>query len=262
MRSETPLLHRCLRTDTGQIGWRCATEGGTDGVQFFDTLDVAAWRSETVDPERGQSVDPSVVEPVPAFWGQLVYGFAENYRGPDSEKRAPDNPMLFFKPASAVVGEREVVDVAGLTSEGARIWGESELGVVIGDDREPLGVTLANDVTMEMPGYLDQDHHLPFLKGQPGFCPCASILMPLSTLDTYKISGYHNGELLRAGSRDDQIFSWPELWTWLCRWSRPGAGDLVLIGAPRRTRPRQYVAPGDIFTTILDGVHELETHFG
>jgi len=133
--------------------------------------------------------------------------------------------------------------------------------VVIGQDGQPLGVTLANDITMELPDYEDQDHHLPYLKGQPGFCPCSSLLFPLSTLTSYRIQGVHDGELLRSGTQQEQIYRWDELWAWLTAWARPTPGDIILIGAPRRVRPRDYVRPGSVFRSILNDEFVLETRF-
>lgn len=253
-------LRRVRHAKTGVVGWACAAPD-SGNAHFFDSLDESAWRAGRLTCDAGV-VKCDALTREPAFWGTTVYGFAENYRGGAVEKAVPERPLLFIKPGSAVVPEHETVGVERLTSRGARIWGESELAVVVGEDRKPLGVTLANDVTMEMPGYLDQDHHLPYLKGQPGFCPCSSLLLPLSTLESYEVEGFHNGELLRSGTRGDQIFSWEELWAWLCAWTQPRPGELVLIGAPRRIRPRQYVEPGDVFTTVLNGVHRLETRFG
>ena len=235
--------------------------GERDSVEFLTEFDLDAWMAGKLIAERITEVPAQSVQLLPVFSGRRVFAFAENYREPGAIAGRVRRPMLFFKPDWCVVAEDEPVHVSDLLHQGARIWGESELAVVIGPDARPQGVTLANDVTMEMPEYDDQDHHLPFMKGHPGFCPCSSLLLPLSSLDRYQIEGFHNGELLRSGTEREQIFRWDELWEWLTAWARPAPGDIILIGAPRRIRPRDYVGADTVFRSVLNNEFVLETRF-
>jgi 2-keto-4-pentenoate hydratase/2-oxohepta-3-ene-1,7-dioic acid hydratase in catechol pathway len=256
----TAVLRRMRLRKGGDEGW-VEWDDAAGQVAWVRHLEPERWRRAHALEGAEQVVPRQDLEPAPVFAGRQVWGFADNYRPSGGGAARTAEPLLFVKPACSVVDEEAPVPVGALTARGARVWGEGELAVLLGSDAHPLGVTLANDVTMELPGYEEQDHHLPYFKGQPGFCPCSSFLLPLTVLDDYTVECFHDGELLRKGSRAEQVFSWDELWQWLTAWLKPAAGDLVLLGAPRRVRDRAYARPGSVYTTVLRDRLRLETRF-
>lgn len=213
--------------------------------------------------------EPAELAPLQGAWSEVpvvesgtIWAFAETYGSPEAP-RTIDKPMVFLKPSGCVVDEATAVPVADLCARGATVWGEGELALLMGARGEPVGVTLANDVTMELPGW-DHDHHLPFYKGQPAFCPVSSLLLPLSEADDHLLECWHDGELLRSGTSADLGRPVLELLDWLRGWTRLREGDLVLFGAPRRVggRPRLYARPGTHYRARLNGRWTLDTTFG
>jgi 2-keto-4-pentenoate hydratase/2-oxohepta-3-ene-1,7-dioic acid hydratase in catechol pathway len=190
-----------------------------------------------------------------------IFAFAENYSTHITSSPADMPPFLFEKPLWCLAHESESVDIAALCGEGAQIWGEPELAILLGKDATPRGVCLANDITMDHPRYKGQDHHLPFFKGQKGFCPVSSQLFPLSTLENYVLEGLHDGVLLRSGTPAQEIHPWKSLLKWLQGWLELREGDLILLGAPRRIRERMYACPGTVFEAKLNGKSVLTTRF-
>ena len=156
-----PAARRVRCTGSEREGWVVWDETGHP--QLCQDLDWDAFGRGRVVPKGGWTAG-GPLKAIPVFNGLTVFAFAENYRGEGGEGfEAP--PLLFMKPPWSVVGEDEPVAVGRWVERGARVWGESELAVVIGENGFPVGVTLANDVTMEMAGFEGQDHHLPFFKG-------------------------------------------------------------------------------------------------
>lgn len=226
---------------------------------------IALWDGPDVLSGRptGESVDADAVDLLAPCQPGKVLGVAENYPGVRNAPELPGEPLVFLKPSSSVVGP---CDDIRLPADIALVWGESELAVVLcaplrdADDeaasRAILGYTIANDVTAESPsGY---DHHLARSKGADSFCPLGPWIDTSYRPDTQVISGFHNDELLRTGTLDQRLRGTLELLTWLSRWTTLDAGDVVLTGAPARTRDRLYLQPGDTFRCEIAGLGSLE----
>jgi len=255
-------INRVRHRESGEFAWATLSADGRPEA-IFDDGGLERWARGEAPSGGGPLGDSADWFDHPVLTSGSVFAFAETYyeEGGSRERRSK-NPLLFIKPNSSVAREEAVVPVAELIDGGAKIWGEGEIGLYLGPSGCPIGLTLVNDVTMEMPGYEDQDHHLPFLKGQVGFCPCSSTLLSLSEWDDHSLVNHHDGELIRRGRRSDFIYSVEELWDWLTGWCVPSPGDLILMGAPRRVRPRLYASVGTTFTAVLNDRWRLETVFG
>ncbi len=211
---------------------------------------------------------------VPVFGSGTVFAFAETY-APDGESRSLEWPLVFIKPSHCVIPESEPVPIGDLVDRGAKVWGEGEIALLMGSDG-PMGVTLANDVTMELGA--EHDHHLPYYKGQPGFCPVASMLLPLSVLEGHVLECWQGEEAiaedawpLRRGTDANLARGFVDLLDWLRAWWPVAEGDLVLFGAPRRLhvqgdptsrQPRPFAKPGTRYRARLNGTWTLDTTFG
>lgn len=191
-----------------------------------------------------------------------VIATAINYPGATGLTDKTHEPLVFLKPASAVIGPGHPI-TSPFDDVGA--WGECELGIVIGKrlhragKEEAMagifGYTIGNDVSAE--NILDWDHHLARSKGADTFCPLGPwIDTEYDPADNW-IRGYYNGDLIREGRLDQRLWKEPELIVWLSTWMTLEPGDVILTGAPTRTRPRQYFSDGDVFKCVIDGFGEL-----
>ncbi|MBX9703845.1 MAG: fumarylacetoacetate hydrolase family protein [Silvanigrellaceae bacterium] len=197
---------------------------------------------------------------VPSFMGKRIFAFAENYYK-NSFKKQKKFPLFFEKGTQSLISENEPVSIHRFIKEGAKIWGESELAVIVSETHEVFAVTLVNDITMEHPCHEGHDHHLPFFKGQVGFCPCSSYLFPPEVLNQYKVQAYHDGELLREGTSEQQIYPISELLPWLATWIKLTPGDMILLGAPPRVTERKFLQIGSKFKVVLNNTFSLENTF-
>jgi 2-keto-4-pentenoate hydratase/2-oxohepta-3-ene-1,7-dioic acid hydratase in catechol pathway len=193
-----------------------------------------------------------------------IIGVAMNYPGVKSDKSNMETPFTFLKSPNSLTIEKTVT----LPFSG-RIWGESELGVVISSRCKNieqnnissfiLGYVLANDITYSPEN--DRDHHLPQSKSADNFCPINNCIETNFDPKNKKIQGFHNNILIRDGNSSSMICSIESLISWLSSWITLEPGDLILTGCPGRTRDRLYIKSGDEYRVEVEGLGSLKTQF-
>ena len=189
------------------------------------------------------------------------------------EKDAAKAPFIFLKPPTAVVGPGRTVPVDRAIT--MLDW-EVELTAIIGRRGRDIpveralehvaGYTVAIDLTA-------RDRHMQpetifkfdWLagKGQDGFCPTASGMLPAAFLpdpQRTRIRLAVNGTTKQDASTDDMIYSVAELVSWASKLSTLEPGDLLLTGSPEGVGfPRkEFLAIGDRVTAEVDGLAPLE----
>jgi len=184
-----------------------------------------------------------------------------NYRDHAAEqsKPAPTEPVIFLKPATAVIGPQEAIR---LPPGVGRIDYEAEVGVVIGKraTRVPreraleyvLGYTCVNDVTardLQRRGV--QYSHC---KGYDTFAPigpCIATDLDPSSID---VEGWLNDERRQASTTAQLIFTVADLIAYISAIMTLLPGDVISTGTPSGIGT---LAPGDVFTVKVEGVGEL-----
>lgn len=195
-----------------------------------------------------------------------VIATAINYPGSTGLPQGAQEPLVFLKPASSVIGPGDTI-VSPF--DDVPVWGESELAIVIGkrlskaNESEVMdgifGYTIGNDVSAEnVHGW---DHHLARSKAADTFCVIGPWIDTDFTPENKKITGYHNDVLLRQGMATDRLMAEPGLLVWLTKWMTLEPGDVILTGAPNRVRDRIYLKTGDTFTCVIEGLGELKNDF-
>ncbi len=195
-----------------------------------------------------------------------IIATAINYPGATGLKEGANEPLFFIKPSSSVIGPDQPI-ISPFTD--APVWGESELGIVIGKrlhrantkeaEQGILGYTIGNDVSAEnIQGW---DHHLARSKCADTFCPLGPWIDTDFNPQEKMISGYHNSELMRKGYLSDRLWKEPDLLVDLSSWMTLEPGDVILTGAPTRVRERVYFKEGDRFTCKIEGLGELSNPF-
>ena len=155
----------------------------------------------------------------------------------DMAHDGPDNPLIFLKPNTAVVGPGDPIIIPPV--EG-RIVHEGELAIVIGSVAKRVkaqdwkdvvfGFTIANDVSAR--DVMFADGQWARAKGYDSFCPIGPFIDTEFDPFDAQITTYVDGELRRQGSTKDLIYSIPEIiefcsdvWTLL-------PGDVICTGTP------------------------------
>jgi len=171
----------------------------------------------------------------------------------------PEEPLLFFKPSTAVIGPHDPIRLLPISR---RIDYEGELAVVVGRlargvkaeeaGAYVLGYTCANDVTLR--DLQKPDDQWVRAKGFDGSCPLGPwIETDLDPTDV-RVETRLNGEIVQAGRTSDLAFGVAELLEYITSFLTMLPGDVLLTGTPEGVGP---LAPGDVVEVEVDGVGTL-----
>lgn len=203
---------------------------------------------------------------------RTIFGIGLNYREHARLMglKVPERPVVFLKPASAVVGPDDPIRLPSVASAVPEVDYECELAVVIGRparDITPqqalgyvLGYTAANDVTARHWAKVSRTRG----KGFDTFCPLGPVLVTADELpdpQRLALSTRVNGVELQRGNTADMIFSVAELVSYLSQDTTLLPGTVILTGTPpgsavTRTPP-VYLKDGDRVDVELEGIGTL-----
>src|ERR1700728_2431947 len=190
-----------------------------------------------------------------------------NYREHAQElgNDVPAEPLLFFKPPSALLASGEVGEMSAASQ---RVDYEGELALVIGKRARKLkasddwrkyvrGYTLANDVTAR--DLQKKDGQWTRAKGFDTFCPVGPFVSDgVDPAAGLVIETRLNGAVRQNGSTADFIFAIPELLAYITAAITLEPGDLVLTGTPAGVGP---VKAGDRVDVSIAGLGVLTNTF-
>ena len=185
-----------------------------------------------------------------------------NYKAHAEEfdKKLPEEPMLFLKPSTSVIGTN--ADILYPAHMSHRVDYEAELGVVIGatvagvgPDKTAgyiLGYTCFNDVTArDLQG---RDVQYTRAKGFDTFAPTGPWIETDLDPESVRVEAYLNGEKRQDGSTSDMIFNVYELVSFVSRVMTLLPGDIIATGTPPGVGK---MAPGDEVEIRLSGIGSL-----
>ena len=191
----------------------------------------------------------------------IVVCIGLNYKDHAAEmkKKLPDEPLVFLKPPSSVIGPEEAIRVP---SWAGRIEHEAELAVVIGrrtsnvsaDEAmdHVLGVTCLNDVTARELQAKDVQYSR--AKGFDTFSPigpCIAVGLEPAALE---VEGWVNANKRQHSNTRELIFPVPYLVAHVSRFMTLNAGDVLTTGTPSGVGP---IVPGDRMMVKVEGVGSL-----
>lgn len=228
----------------------------TDGVQVYRGSPFVAWEpTESVVPwPKVQLLSPVIPTKV------ICVG--KNYEDHAAEMggEAPEEPLIFMKPATSVVGPEAAVVHPDLTEN---LQHEAELAVVISkvarnvraEDAGQfiLGYTAANDVTAR--DLQAKDGQWTRAKGFDTFCPMGpAIETELDPLERLAVICRVNGEVRQAGFTSDMVFGVAAILEFVTRVMTLLPGDVLLTGTPSGV---SKVSVGDTMEVEIDGIGTL-----
>jgi 2-keto-4-pentenoate hydratase/2-oxohepta-3-ene-1,7-dioic acid hydratase in catechol pathway len=168
----------------------------------------------------------------------------------------PKAPLLFFKPASALIPPGEAIVLPGASQQ---VEYEAEIGIVVGRMLRNVdsmaaeagigGVICANDVTAR--DLQKSDGQWARAKGFDTFCPVGPKVVAGLDWRTLTIIGRVNGVEKQRGTSSQMVFPIPDLLSYISRIMTLEPGDLVLTGTPAGVGP---LKPGDVVEVEIPGV--------
>ncbi len=172
----------------------------------------------------------------------------------------PEEPLLFLKPPSAVIGPESEIRCPGLSQ---RVDHEAELAVVIGKHawHVPadqaldcvLGYTCANDVTAR--DLQQSDGQWTRAKGFDTFCPLGPWIVTHLDAGRLRIQCRVNSQLRQEGNTADMVYSIPRLIEHITQVMTLYPGDVILTGTPAGIGP---LSPGDRVEVEIENIGTLE----
>jgi 2-keto-4-pentenoate hydratase/2-oxohepta-3-ene-1,7-dioic acid hydratase in catechol pathway len=173
--------------------------------------------------------------------------------------KVPDEPLLFLKPSTAVIGPNDPISLLPISH---RVDYEGELAVVIGrlardvraEDsyRYILGYTCANDVTLR--DLQKTDDQWARAKGFDGSCPLGPWIETDVDPNDVFVETRLNGDVVQRASSSDMVFGVATLIEYITAFMTLLPGDVILTGTPEGVGK---LAPGDVVEVEVDGVGSL-----
>jgi 2-keto-4-pentenoate hydratase/2-oxohepta-3-ene-1,7-dioic acid hydratase in catechol pathway len=193
----------------------------------------------------------------------------ESSRTLDTDKELPSRPVLFSKPATAVIGSGEpILHNGDMTSQ--LDW-EVELAVVIGtrafrvSEGEALdhvvGYTITNDVSAR-----DQRRggQWFYSKGQDSYAPLGPWVVTADEIadpQALDLSLRVNGELKQKSNTSYMLFPIRRLIADITAGMTLEPGDVIATGSPSGVgaaqNPPQFLRPGDVVDLDIEGIGRL-----
>lgn len=198
----------------------------------------------------------------PVVPGKIVC-VGRNYRAHATElgNEVPTEPLLFFKPPSAVIGEGEAIVHPAISQ---RVDYEGELGIVVGKKCSQLpqktkiqeyirGFTIVNDVTAR--DLQQKDSQFTRAKGFDTFCPVGPIVSDeIDPFSGVELNTRLNGELKQQGNTRDFIFPIDVMLRYITAVMTLYPGDLIATGTPAGV---SAMKAGDVVEVSIAGLGSL-----
>jgi len=186
--------------------------------------------------------------------------------------RPPMFPVLFHKPASALIGTNENIMLPNSSCE---VLYEGELAIVIGGIAKNVeesatlqfvaGFTIANDV-----GAVDiEKRSSQWASGKmfDTFCPIGPEVVSSKEVgdpEQLEIITRLNGTVVQEGNTSEMIFGVAALVSYISGLTTLEVGDLILTGSPKQSRggpdPRIPLKAGDQIEIAIDRIGKLVNH--
>ncbi len=214
------------------------------------------------DLAPGERIGPADALPLlpPVMPGKIAC-IGRNYAAHAAEHgvSVPDEPVLFLKPPSALIGHGgEIV----LPPRVGRVDHEAELAVIIGrrashvsrEDalRYVFGYTCANDVSAR--DYQKKDGQWGRAKGFDTFCPLGPWIVTGLDPSDLAIACHVNGAQRQSARTSDMIFDVATLVSFVSGVMTLLPGDVLLTGTPSGVSP---LADGDTVEITIEGIGTL-----
>ena len=222
----------------------------------FEGMIVAT--SETYPMEEVRILPPCIPSKIVAV--------GLNYRDHAEElgMTLPEEPLLFLKPPSSIIGPDEEIALPDMSS---RVDYEAELGVVIGQkarnvapedaSKYILGYICLNDVTAR--DLQEKDVQYTRAKSFDNFCPIGPWIKTELDPSDLEIQCILNGEVRQHSRTSEFIHPVPQLVSFISSIMTLEPGDIIATGTPKGVGPMK---PGDEVVVKIEGLGELRNIVG
>ena len=211
--------------------------------------------------ETGRKYDIDSVRLLPPVTPTKIIGLAYNYKDLVGYKEKYDEPIIFLKPPSALIGPNDSITIEQSMK---KVWTEVELCIVIGKTANNValdvanefifGFTIGNDVTTS--NILNRDHHLARSKGWDTFCPIGPWIDTEINTESLKLTNTINGEIFQDSNTNMRIYDDKTIISHLSKIMTLFPGDIIMTGTPKNAE-NSVISDGDEVKICIENIGEL-----
>jgi 2-keto-4-pentenoate hydratase/2-oxohepta-3-ene-1,7-dioic acid hydratase in catechol pathway len=223
-------------------------------------IEICNFSFEESDFIFGLEVPFSKIQILQPVLPSKVIGLAYNYKDLVGKQESYEEPLIFIKPSTSVIGPGETIYI----HKDKKTWAEVEIAIIIKKTCKNtsvekakdyiFGYTIGNDVTME--NVYGRDHHLARSKSLDSFCPLGSFVNSNIIADNIKLENRINGQIFQSGYSSNRIVNDYEAVSLISSLITLYAGDVILTGTPANAM-NSIITDGDIVSLKVDSLGEL-----
>ncbi len=214
------------------------------------------------DSFKGDAISLNEINILPVSIPTKIIAVGLNYidHANEMDKEIPDEPLLFMKPNSAVIGHNEVIVLPEISK---RVDYEGELAIVIGKkcknvseeevEDYVLGYTCFNDVTAR--DLQAKDGQYTRSKSFDTFAPVGPWMENSLDVDNLEIETRLNGRVVQKSNTSNMKFKPKFLVSYISKIMTLFPGDIIATGTPAGVGPLQH---GDIVEVSIEGIGTLK----
>lgn len=251
---------------------------GTDGIKQLTQLYNTATKEELLDcsiPVGNATLLAPIPKPRKNIFGiglNYTEHVAESARTLDTSKELPQQPVVFSKPPSAVIGtEADIIHNQSITKQ---LDYEVELAVIIGKQGKRIpkeaaldyvyGYTVINDISARDCRRAGQ---WIVSKGQDTFAPMGPVLVTKDEIENphnLNLSLKLNGVEKQNSNTKFMLFNINDLIHDLSTVFTLEPGDIIATGTPAGVgagrNPQEFMWPGDVVEATVEGIGTLKNY--
>ncbi len=214
------------------------------------------------DKFTGDSIPLNDIKILPVSIPTKIIAIGLNYKdhAAEMEKEIPEEPMLFMKPNSAIIGQNGIINLPDISK---RVDYEGELAVVIGKqcknieenevDDYILGYTCFNDVTAR--DLQEKDGQYTRSKSFDTFAPVGPWMENDIDPDNLKIETKINGRVVQSSNTSNMAFKPKFLVSYISKIMTLFPGDIISTGTPSGVGP---LKKGDVVEVTIENIGTLK----
>jgi 2-keto-4-pentenoate hydratase/2-oxohepta-3-ene-1,7-dioic acid hydratase in catechol pathway len=231
------------------------------GLVEGESLNVLVGDPYSGISESGQTLPLTSVEILAPTEPSKIVCIGMNYSAHAAEiaQDVPDEPLMFFKPVSSIVGPGHPIVLPWQSSQ---VELECELAIVVGKTAKDvpidkvgdhiLGFTIGNDVTARDLQFSDLQWARS--KGFDTFCPLGPWIETDYDPEQSVLESRINGLVRQQGRTEDMNFGIYEIFAYVSQNVTLNPGDIILTGSPAGL---SRIEKGDFVECEISGIGVL-----
>jgi len=235
---------------------------GRENKNIIEILSAPPWEDNSEVCGEIDKADAKLIAPCKP--GKIIcLGINYKAHGEEFGHTLPDDPLIFMKANSSVIGPDENISYPPYWTQ--RVDYEAELAIVVGKKAKCVkkddvsnyifGYTCLNDVTAR--DLQRKDGQWIRAKSFDTFCPIGPAIVTNVDTSSLNIRSYVNGELRQNSNTSFMIFDVSTIFEFVSHVMTLEPGDIISTGTPDGIGP---IIPGDIVEVEIEKIGKLKNN--